>query len=863
MKKLVISLAIISALGLSGCGSETIEDVKNDAANNLTPIVASARVVFDPGADEPRLSIPNDLLFTGHEDGTLNVPDENLIDKVTGEKLPIDYLNPSAAVGALDGWSTINPFVLDIDFPQGTSLNGDSAFSPNSVRIFETLMGGDPGCEQVPVGAACIVVGELTWGVDFITQASGNSVAVVPLKPLKGKTSYILALTSNLKDNNGKAISGSTTYESVRQDITTHPLATPTQLGLQGAINSYENAIVAAGADKDNLIYTMAMTTQSIQDVSQVVKSLMLSGIPGTTPILSAINPTGANAAMLLGLDANDFGAGTQASFASVSKSTLSAPYYLETPYYDPNDLPGSCDLTNPDLTIGCADLFSRWTAMGDSPVTVLGALQKGVLTQQAFAEQAAAQGQDAADLIANPTKLVGLTFNVAVSVGDTTVNVAVDQARHLTQYNPLPQVKSYKNDADGSALDVFITMPDVDRINAVAALKKGAALTPEEMMAMPDSGWPIMIYSHGITSYKETVLAIAGTLASQGIATIAIDHPYHGERGIDFNGDGVYEISSSESLKGFDPRYANASVTSYMNLSSLLTARDNVRQSEVDLLALRLSLNSPNLAGQLDATKVSFLGHSLGGFSGIVFTALANSGVVNPATGGLLPINPYAINSASYAFPGGGIPGILLNSASFAPAVMAGLTTSDDFIELVEAAAGKEVEDLTEEEYAGLVAAIYPTFASEFNFAAQTIMDAADPINYATTVQATMTPVHLMEIVGDETLGGFNKADQVIVNATASLPLVGTEPLIRALALTGASDTVGDGTTTVSAAVRFLKGHHSSILSPATVAGVAEDADANLAVTIEMQTQIAAFSANGGKLLLITDNQHIVPATE
>ena len=225
--------------------------------------------------------------------------------------------------------------------------------------------------------------------------------------------------------------------------------------------------------------------------------------------------------------------------------------------------------------------------------------------------------------------------------------------------------------------------------------------------------------------------------------------------------------------------------------------------------------------------------------------------------------MNPYGINSASYAFPGGGIPGVLLNSVSFGPVVKAGLTSSQSFIDVVEETAGKKVEDMTEAEYATYVEAIYPAFANEFNFAAQTIIDAADPVNYASTVKTTMTPVHVLEVVGDEAAGGSNKADQVIVNGVASLPLVGTEPLIRELGLLGASDTVGDGTTAVSAAVRFLKGHHSSILSPAVSPGAAEDATANLEVTIEMQSEVASFAKTGGKLLLITDNKHIVPATE
>ena len=863
MKKLALSLAVISALGLSACDSETIEDVQKEAEENGTAVKSLARIVFDPGAATPVLSIPNDLLLSDTKDGTLNLPAENLVD-AEGNKLPVDYLNPSAAVGALDGWSTVNPFTIKVAFPEGRTLNADSVFNPGAVHVYEAIMGGnqsDAECAAIPRGPACKLVAELTFGVDFVAKASGNDIAIVPLKPLKAKTAYVVALTDAIQDSDGMAVSGSITYNLVKQDITEKPLATESQLLLQTLTNSFENVAVAGGLSKDNIIYSFSMTTQSISDVSQTVKSLMLSGAPGTTPVLSAITPTGANAAMLLGLNSDDLGAGTVASYAAVSKSTLSAPYYLETPFYD--GTASSCNLLAEDITTGCSDLFSRWEAMGDSPVTVAGAIALGVLSQESFAEQAIAQGKDPAELLANPAKLVGLTFTVDVVVDDqgTVVAVPVDQTRHLTQYNPLPQVKSYKSGA--SAIDVIITTPDVDRINAIAALKKGSALTAEEAMQVPAAGWPVMIFSHDITSYKETVLAISGTLASQGIATISIDHPYHGSRGIDFNADGVYEISATSSLSGKDPAFANADVTSYMNLASLLTARDNVRQSEVDLLALRLSLNSVDLAGQLDATKVSFLGHSLGAITGITFTALANSGVVNPATGELLPVNPYGINSASYAFPGGGIPGVLLNSVSFGPVVKAGLTSSQSFIDVVEETAGKKVEDMTEAEYATYVEAIYPAFANEFNFAAQTIIDAADPVNYASTVKTTMTPVHVLEVVGDEAAGGSNKADQVIVNAVASLPLVGTEPLIRELGLLGASDTVGDGSTAVSAAVRFLKGHHSSILSPAVSPGAAEDATANLEVTIEMQSEVASFAKTGGKLLLITDNKHIVPATE
>jgi len=863
MKKLVLSVAIASILGLSACDDESIKDVEKNATDNGTVVTASARVVFDPAATVPRLSVPNDLLFLGTTDGTLFMPDEKGADGIHLQAP--DYLNPSAALGALDGWSTVNPFSIELDFPSGKSLNTDSAGAPGAVRIFEAVMGAsttDADCvaEKVAQGHVCRIVegGELAFGTDFVTSASGGNVAVVPLKPMKADTTYILVMTDSIVDNNGEAVEPSTTYELVRQDIKTLPLGSPSQLALQSVINSFEAAVEGEGVGHDNIIYTMAMTTQSIQNVSQVLKSVMLSQVPGTTPVLGALTDTGYNAANLLGLDPDT--TGLVPSLADVYTSTLTMPYYLDTPSA------GNC-IPSLDMTTSCPSLFSWWKAMGDSPVTVLGALQSGELSQESFATQAIAQNADPADLLANPSKLVGMNFKVQIS---ETVSVDIDQMRHLTQYNPLPKVMSYPT------IDVAVTMPDVSRINGIRMMQKGAALTPAETLTKPAEGWPVMIYSHGITTHKETVYALAGTLANAGIATVSIDHPYHGSRGIDLNADGVFEISASDSFKDWvDPRtgkmpYANANVTSYMNLASLLSARDNVRQSEADLLALRLSLslgyvtgNVPGpLYGQLDPTKVSFLGHSLGGITGTAFMALANTGIINPATGEPVTPNPYGMQSASLAMPGGGIPGILLNSPTFGPVVMAGLMASESYAEhLVDfaTALNKEVADLTAEEQG----AAYTTFATQFNFAGQTILDASDPINYAATLKGTMTPVHVMEIVGDEAIAGTNKSDQVIVNYVATMPAVGTEPLIKALDLDPISSTTGDGTAPVNVAVRFLKGHHGSILSPATQPGVADDAVATAAVTTEMQKQVASFAATGGKMLVVTDSAHLVPVEE
>ena len=43
MKKLLISLAVTSALGLTGCGGDSLNDIKQDAANNDQVLVPASR----------------------------------------------------------------------------------------------------------------------------------------------------------------------------------------------------------------------------------------------------------------------------------------------------------------------------------------------------------------------------------------------------------------------------------------------------------------------------------------------------------------------------------------------------------------------------------------------------------------------------------------------------------------------------------------------------------------------------------------------------------------------------------------------------------------------------------------------------
>lgn len=822
MKKLLLSVAITSALGLTACDGDTIAELAKEAE----VVLPASRVVYDPGNTAgPIFPIPNDLAFSDTTDGTLNVTGER---GLAPGQLP-DYNDPSTAVGGLDGWSTTVPFAIEIDL--GTdelTLDAASVSQPGAVHLFEATLGGplspDAECQPNPSISMCKMGRELTFGVDFVTSVSGNQVAIVPLKPLKAAQGHVLVLTNKVMDSAGNPIKPSTSYEGVARDIDTLPLPLPDQFFLQTLINSYENGAASAGVDKSTIVYTSGFTTQSIQDVLQTVKGVMAT-VPGAQPAMLPLQSKGVNAAQALGL--NPDAEGVVASFAEVYGSTLHLPYYLDEVTADNCSLPDNCDSLN-----------SRWQAMGDSPVTVLGALQSGVLPMASFGAQYAAQAPafGRGDFNNNPANLVGMTFTIDTPVGP----MQLDATRHLTKFNPLPTVKSVQ------AVDVIATMPDVDRINAIRQLQAGSGeFTPIEK---PAAGWPVAIFGHGLGNNKETGLAIAGALADAGIATVAIDLPLHGSRA----------GTASTPLGEIEIDAAGEHLSAYLNLQSLLTARDNLRQGEADQLALRFALNGFGGQGDLDVSQVSFVGTSLGAITGTTFAALANSGIVDPTTGQVSPINPYQLSAATLSVPAGGLSGSLIYGG-YGPTVKAGLTASDTFQGLltqaaasqgIDAATLAQLAEANTPDYQALVDAVYAPFAIQYNFIAQTLLDSGDPINYGQTLAATQLPVMMTEVVGD---GADNLPDTVVPNTVPGLPLVGTEALIATIGLDNVTATLGNGTEPVSGVLRYIKGHHGSILSPFPIDGVAPDAEATMAVTVELQTQMASFLATGGKLIPVS----------
>jgi hypothetical protein len=170
-----------------------------------------------------------------------------------------------------------------------------------------------------------------------------------------------------------------------------------------------------------------------------------------------------------------------------------------------------------------------------------------------------------------------------------------------------------------------------------------------------PADGWPVAIFGHGFTDSKQGApVAVASTMAHNGIATMAINVVGHGGgplgtltisrsdgpavtlpaggRGIDQDGNGT--ITSTEGVNAVGP-YA------------LAGNRDGLRQTVIDLMQLVREIQvGVDVDGDgerdLDPDRISYFGQSFGGIYGTTFMAVepdVHAGVVNVPGGSIVEI--------------------------------------------------------------------------------------------------------------------------------------------------------------------------------------------------------------------------------
>ncbi|VAW60791.1 hypothetical protein MNBD_GAMMA09-1530 [hydrothermal vent metagenome] len=260
------------------------------------------------------IPFPNNILFQGTADGTLNIP---VLDAA-------DLTDPKVAMNAQDGFSTVAPI--------STGFTGaiDDASFPTAVRMYEVTT-------DAATGVVLTVDRALAYGTEFAAALSSvdttnSTMAILPLQPLAPKQAYMLVITNDLKSASGRPVGISGSYSLTHGTNPLHtggvsntPLLTDAQAQqlepLRQATVAAETALNAFDSTaSSNIIISWNFKTQSIGDVLNAVKTLV--GTPATSASASTVDLDGPG----------PLPPGMAGANSLMFEGTIDVPYYLNEP---------------------------------------------------------------------------------------------------------------------------------------------------------------------------------------------------------------------------------------------------------------------------------------------------------------------------------------------------------------------------------------------------------------------------------------------------------------------------------------------------------------------------------------------------
>lgn len=718
MKKrnFLISIVTIASMSMAitSCGGDGTKGALPELQEGMTAI-------YSPSTGN--IPLPNDLLFSGTTDLTLNIP-------VTDET---DYSDPKVALSGLDGWSATTPFSINFlpktsEDPSLISIDPESVIGGATVHVYKVNVQRteiSPGV-IAPTGPVISVERELTVGSEYIVQAtSATTIAIIPTIPFEQQASYMVVLTNGLKDSKGSSILPDNQYALVRNQTAFDPNSSIASLEpVRKLVNAMEAAASSfeTGPNRANIIMSFQFTIQSIGTVMNAAKAVYIDGAiaAGALPQTSFTD---------LGQDTRPY-TGRRTSTVNLYKGQITLPYFLQAP----------------------SD--------------------------------------------ANPTAPLNAFWKTAEMVPDGQGNSVPNPAplSHLTYANPLPQMNGLE------------TVPLLVSI-------------PKDNCVKPASGYPVVIFQHGLSRDRTDLIYLADTLGTYCIAGIAMDSPLHGI--VEDHPTGLFEgyapntlrertfgvdyVDNTTQLPGADG-IVDESGQHGLNLANLLVVRDNMRQAIFDLLYLEKSIAYMDIDGDdqsdFNSEKISFIGYSLGGIIGAGFAAYADK-----------------LKSVAQISSGGGISSLLNASEYFGPTIRAG----------VAAGAGMEVSH-----------PIFPRVLSQFLFTSQTVFDTHDPVSLTAFSKANNVPTLFVQVANDAK----------IPNSVVTAPLSGTEPLARILELTTVSADKPGWITGDHLFCKLNDGIHSSMFTPLDENGEMK----YLNVMTEIQSQVVSFIATNGSGVMVVD---------
>lgn len=777
LKKQYLTL-IASAVILAGCGDGVSSEGESKATVEQYLVDMQARsttIDFTLQGRNAWVPPPSALLMDT-QDGTLKLP--------TGGDDALS--NPKAAMNTADGWPLTMPISLRFE---------GAGFTPNTFitsGITILQLSGKLTDDTPPT-----VTKALVSGTDYNVITSADSINIAFTSSLDEKANYIFALTDSIVDKDANKLGTSSSYATLKSANTNYTAGS--LQSAQKVVKGVEQYMAGAGVTTTEIVYSAWFTTQSVGDSLYSTKGLIAKSISDLSTIWKgSANPNNIDFTGAYGISfgtTQDFAAALNsdtnfdkyiaentdvtakksailasytASSVSVTNGTIKLPYFLESS----------------PATFSTTPFVSAMPSMA-----LISNGLKDSVEGPSLRSQFDALNIKYANLETDPNeraKLIGIDLKKS----DGSV---FDSERVITQYSPIPKIKS---------------LPDVPFL----------LFTP----TTPTGAFPLVVYSHGITSAKENAYAYAASMVNDGNAVIVIDHPLHGQR------------SLSDSVS------ANKNILYYLNLTYLPVARDNMRQSILDTLGLRAAISLAQSAGfsgtplaSLDNTSTNpprFLGHSLGGITGTTAVGIANATIGN-TTGDAL----FKFSAAAFPNAGGQIGNLLLASESYGPLIKHNLakSASTDYANfattnctsLDEVACYNLFDSLASAEDKAKLQAGFNSFI----YAAQTVVDAIDPYTMAhNSTDYAALPILIQQALNDDTVPN---------NAGSSAPFAGTTPLATKLGLTTAS---ASSTDVARVFVKFNStAKHTTVIAPTDKVST-PPADYNH--HLEMQRQLRDF---------------------
>ncbi|ABC31678.1 conserved hypothetical protein [Hahella chejuensis KCTC 2396] len=577
-KKTFLSLAVASAVTLSGCGGGGGGNANAGAQNEYDGDLPDSLEgqfegrtwpLFNPVAS--LVPVPNDLLL-----------DQTAADGTFSDSTANPVL---AALGSLSGASTIAP--IDISFSgelDGDSLSTDSFISsdgslvPNpNQNVFllelayasrEPIQGlsisepptiplaagallaaaeSDPATAAAILGAAIADAPAIKASVIELSGAS--TLRIQPTKPLKPKTRYLVIVTNEVEDATGQAITMDPNYylltgsgnlpssqlEPVRTII--NSFWEPVAQSYFALNNTTRSALSMNPLSASNIALTYSFTTSGDEKVMEYIAnpaewfSDQLTGFIRISAA-KAVVESGTSVDSDSDVDYSDIkiaADGAVAAFPTAAQKAAFTPIFDSPPC---NDKSGA-------EAIGCASavLASSFSALLPTPqartvtntsssvhVNLISALTSSFLDGSNEIEPLVSQGTITVPYyLGVPTDSDGTPIQSSAWTANKTLADTLNTTFSSAGL-ALPQGDTSTREATSSVVNYVFPFPQ--QVDALPI--PWLAIYPDNTSACPKP-LKTVIFQHGITTDRSAALSVGTALAEKCFATIAIDQVVHG----------------------------------------------------------------------------------------------------------------------------------------------------------------------------------------------------------------------------------------------------------------------------------------------------------------------------------------------